>query len=406
MGSTTLQAYAGGKIKCVGSRTVGCQYDHTNWFPAIFYVVYVPGPAVLGRPTCEALKLITINCHREDSAIIHSFKNQKTSISSINDLKTLYPEQFDTIGRFEGEAKIILKPDAEPYIDRPRKCNINLKPKIEAELKKMEELGVIKRVREHTDWCSSIVYSTKRDGSIRVCLDPKQLNDSIKRCPHKTPTLEEVNPSFAGAKYFSKLDAKAGYWSVQLEEESQLLTTFRTPFGRYCFRRLPFGLCTSQDIFQQRMDEILESLEGCVCIADDICIYAATEEEHDRRLIALLETAKLHGLVFNSDKCIIKEKAISFFGNIYSEEGIAPDPAKVKDIQQMPVPQNKEDLQRFLGMLTYLGTFIANLSSRAAVLRDLLKKNVPFEWSEDHQMAFNKLKEARSEEHTSELHSP
>ena len=94
----------------------------------------------------------------------------------------------------------------------------------------------------------------------------------MKCCPHKTPTLEEINPAFVGAKFFSKLDAKAGY--------SQLLTTFRTPIGHYCFQRLP--LCVSQDIFQQRMDEILESLEGCVGIADDICIFGATEKEHDK----------------------------------------------------------------------------------------------------------------------------
>ena len=134
-------------------------------------------------------------------------------------------------------------------------------------------MSIIRKVKEHTNWCSSIVCSTKRDGSLRICLDPKKLNESIKRCPHKTPTLEEINPALIGAKYFSKLDAKAGYWSVPLEEQSQLLTTFRTPMGRYCYQRLPFGVCISQDIFQQRMDEILGSLEGCVGIADDMCFW-------------------------------------------------------------------------------------------------------------------------------------
>ena len=111
------------------------------------------------------------------------------------------------------------------------------------------------------------------------------------------PTLEEINPAFVGAKHFSKLDAKAGYCSVKLEEQRQLLTTFRTPIGRYCYQRLPFGLCVSQDIFQKRMDEILESLEGCVGIAADICIFGATQEEHDQRIIALMEVAKSAGRV-------------------------------------------------------------------------------------------------------------
>jgi hypothetical protein len=225
-----------------------------------------------------------------------------------------------------------------------------------------------------------------------VCLDPKHLNDAIKRCPHKIPTLEEINPLFAGAKVFSKLDAKAGYWSVPIAEKSQLLTTFRTPFGRYCFTRLPFGLNISQDIFQQRMDEILEGLSGCASITDDICVFGKDEEEHDKNLLALMEAAKRHGLVFNSEKCAIKEKSISFFGNIYSEDGIAPDPTKVKDIHQMPTPQNKEELQRFLGLMTYVGNFIPNLSSLAAPLRDLIKTDVPYIWEEDHQHTFEKLK--------------
>ncbi|PIK33780.1 hypothetical protein BSL78_29404 [Apostichopus japonicus] len=91
------------------------------------------------------------------------------------------------------------------------------------------------------------------------CLDQKRLNQNLTRCPHKIPTLEELNRAFANAKYFSKLDAKAGYWSVHLARDSQELTTFRTPFGRYCFRRLPLGLATSQDIFQQRMDDIISA---------------------------------------------------------------------------------------------------------------------------------------------------
>ena len=303
IGQTTLTAYSGEEIKCLGSITLGCKSGSLSWVNAVFYIVDVPGPVILGLPTCEALKLVTINCQLE------SVVTTPVKVISVQDLMNMYPGQFDTVGKFAEPAKIRLKEDAEPHVDRPRKCNINLKPEIEAELKQMEDTGIIRKVREHTDWCSSIVYSTKRDGSLRICLDPKRLNESIKRCPHKMPTLEEINPAFVGAKHFNKLDAKAGYWSVQLEEQSQLLTTFRTPIGRYCYQRLPFGLCVSQDIFQQRMDEILESLEGCVGIADDICIFGATQEEHDQRLIALMEVAKSAGLVCSTPQSAQSTKA-------------------------------------------------------------------------------------------------
>lgn len=84
----------------------------------------------------------------------------------------------------------------------------------------MVEQGVIRKVEEHTDWCSSLTYSTKKDGSLRICLDPQKLNASLRRCPHKILTVEELNPEFAKAKIFSKLDAKAGYWSIHLHEDS------------------------------------------------------------------------------------------------------------------------------------------------------------------------------------------
>ena len=109
-----------------------------------------------------------------------------------------------------------------------------------------------------------------------------------------------------------------------------------------------------------------------------------------------MDRAKETGLVFNSDKCTIRQPEISFFGNIYSKDSIRPDPAKVHDIQNMPVPQDKEDLQRFLGMMTYLATFIPNFSEESQPLRDLLKKNIPFEMSEDHLHCFQKLKTAIS----------
>ena len=144
----------------------------------------------------------------------------------------------------------------------------------------------------------------------------------------------------------------------------------------------------SQDIFQARMDKILGDFPGVVGITDDVCVYGKDEKEHDRNLKALMDRAKETGLVFSSDKCTIRQPEISFFGNIYSKDGIRPDPAKVHDIQNMPVPQDKEDLQRFLGMMTYLATFIPNFSEESQPLRDLLKKNVPFEMSEDHLHCF------------------
>ena len=150
-----------------------------------------------------------------------------------------------------------------------------MKDKLKREFENIISQGVIRKVEEHTDWCSSLAYSTKRDGLIRMCINPQRLNAAVRRCPHQIPTLEEINPELAKAKVFSKLDAKAGYWSVRLNEDSQLLTTFLTPFCRFCWRKLPFGLNVSQDIFQAKMDQIVEGLNGVTGIGDDVCVYLA-----------------------------------------------------------------------------------------------------------------------------------
>lgn len=384
-----LTSYSGNVIPCLGILDILCQHKNQSWRPAKFFVVDVEGPPILGLPTSEELGIVSIHI---DNVCKSVSPKQETNIQSVSQLKNMYPEQFDKIGNFKGPVKLHLKEDAEPFIDAPRKCSIHLKDKLKLELEKLVEASVLRKVTEHTDWCSSLAFSVKKDNSLRICLDPQKLNENLKRCPHKIPTVEELNPMFAGAKFFSKLDAKAGYWAIHLDEQSQLLTTFRTPFGRYCWRRLPFGLKVSQDIFQSRMDEILEGLSGVVSIADDIAIIGRTEAEHDQNLHALMRRASEQGLVFNSQKCLIKVQQISFFGNLYTSNGVQPDPAKVKDIHNMPEPQSKDDVQRFMGMLTYLAPYIPKLAESAYVIRDLLKKEVPFTWDADHKKCFEKLK--------------
>ena len=310
----------------------------------------------------------------------------------MDDLKERYPNQFDRIGNLPGKVALHLKEGATPFIDPPRKYSIHLKPKLKVELDTMEEQGVITRVTEHSDWCSSLATSIKRNGSLRICLDPKKLNTSLKRCPHKMQTIEKISYKFNQAQYFSKLDAKSGYWGCELDEDSQPLTTFRTPFGRYMFKKFSFGLNVSQDVFQQKIDQILENCPGTVGIADDITCYGKTAEEHDKNLTNLMFEATRNGLVFNSSKCIIKKPQIEYYGVVVGSNGIQPDKQKVNDLKVMPTPSTKQELRAFLGLITYLSPFIRDLSAQAEPNRKLLCKDTPFEWSEDHQHVFDHLK--------------
>lgn len=248
---TKLFAYSSHRIHCYGKIDIPRQWNDSDWDSAKFYVVDVPGPATVGLPTCESLKLVTVNVDSISSPNKTGElrrSNSPIKSSTIEDLKQAYPDQFDKICHYSGTAKLLLKEDAEPFQDPPRKCSIHIHDKLQKELNDQVDQGLLRKVEGHMDWCSSLAYSTKKDGMLQVCLDPQKLKNSLKRCQHKIPTVEELNPKFANAKVFSKLDAKAGYWSIHLDPESQLLTTFRTPFGRYCWTRLPFGLSVSQDI--------------------------------------------------------------------------------------------------------------------------------------------------------------
>ena len=140
------------------------------------------------------------------------------------------------------------------------------------------------------------------------------------------------------------------------------------------------------------MDQILEGLKGVTGIDDDVCVYGENSEDHDRNLTNLMERAHQEGLVFNSAKCLIKQRSISFFGNTYTDNGITPDDDKVRDIQDMPTPENREDLHRFIGMMTYPSQFIPHFAEKAYTLRGLLKKGVPWMWDVDHQKSFDELK--------------
>ena len=257
------------------------------------------------------------------------------------------------------------------------------------ELERMEQLDVIERVYKPTDWVNSMVIVTKPNGKLRICIDPRDLNKAIKCGYYPMKTIEEVVTRLPNAKVFSVLDARSGFWQVKLDEESSKLCTFNTPFGRYMFKRLPFGLSSSQDVFQRIMSEMFEGVE---VIVDDLLIWGETKEQHNIRLKRVLKRARQCHLKLNKEKSQIKRTEITYIGHILSKDGIKPDPKKVDAITKMDEPTNKEGLQRFIGMATYLSKFIPNMSQTAAPLRSLLEKDVEWHWEEQQAESYQNLK--------------
>ena len=202
-------------------------------------------------------------------------------------------------------------------------------------------MGVISRVPRPTDWVSSLVYSRKSPVRFRICLDPKDLNRAINRPHYHIMTLEEITHKLARATVFSKLDARHGYWYVSLDQESSMKTTFNSPFGRYRFLRLPFGLNLSQDVFQEK-NHIPKQCPGTISIADYVGVFGRTEDEHNANLHQLMRTAQKHDLVFNGDKCKIRTSTFHFFGLVFDANGVHPDPARIDVIRSMTKPADSD----------------------------------------------------------------
>ena len=308
-------------------------------------------------------------------------------------MSTQYPRCFGPLGNFNGDYHIVIDPNIQSIVHAPRRCPIALRDEVKAILDKMETLKVIQKVHRPTDWVSSLVYSRKANGTIRICLDPKDLNRAIKRPHYTTRTLDEIKHHLDGATVFSKLDARSGYWSVHLDEPSSFLTTFNSPFGRYRFLRLPFGLNSSQDVFQERMDQILESCPGTISIADDIGVFGKTIEEHNRNLRTLMDKALRHELVFNESKCFINTPSLSFYGLLFDKEGVHPYPSRIRNIKAIQAPTTPKALQEFLGIATYMSPFTKNLAHHTTPLRELLKKDAEFHWNPSLDKIFNETKE-------------
>ena len=230
---TVLTAYNGTPIKQHRYITLPCTYKNkTSKFR--FYIADTNSSVIFGLDMCIKLGIVELNynINTEQSAPIRSFEQVVDE----------YPDRFSGIGKLPGKYSLVLQENTKPTIHAPRRAPIQLREKIQAELERMIKLEVIRPVTEPTDWVSSLTYVLKSDDSLHICLDPSDLNRALKRGQHHILTIDELAHKFRDAKYFSKLDARSGYWSILLDEKSQLLTTFNTPFGRHCFIRLPFGL--------------------------------------------------------------------------------------------------------------------------------------------------------------------
>ena len=294
-----------------------------------------------------------LQCHQDSQTIIKAptpqelpgskehpifHKPGSIKISSVEDLLRLYPNSFDRLGSLKGEYDIKVDPTVPPVQHPRRKVPIESKAAIEEAIDYMVKQDILEPQIEPTPWVSSVTYPVKPTGEVRPCLDARDLNKAIIRENHKPQTVEEIAHQLAGAVVFTKADALKAFLQVHLTEESSKLLVINTHKGRYRFKRMPFGAKMSQDVFQMKMDLIMERCPGVISIHDDIVVYGVSEEDHDANLVNFLNVAQIEGLVLNSKKLELKRPRVSFFGAEYSADGMHPCPKKIQGITEMTPP--------------------------------------------------------------------
>lgn len=318
-------------------------------------------------------------------------------------LVSKFGDVFSGEGKLKGKLHLEIDKSVTPVALPVRKVPFAVKEPLKQELERLVKIGILQPVDVPTDWISSMVVIKKSNGKIRLCIDPKPLNKALRRNHFPLPVIDDLLPLLTNAKVFSVVDAKNGFWHVQLDDESSFLTTFGTPWGRFRWTRMPFGISPAPEEFQRRLEYALEGLDGIKPIFDDILVFGVGETEaealsdHDAKLTALLERCRATGIKLNKEKLKLRRKEVKFMGHVICQDGLKPDPDKVQGIKEMPTPTSKQDLKRLLGMVNYLQKFAPNLSEVTAPMRDLLKEGNQFRWNEQVQgCSFKRVKEILS----------
>ena len=277
--------------------------------------------------------------------------------------------------------------------------NVRQLDRVNDELKRLCDEGIIRPVIILTDWLSNILVKEKPNGKLLICIDPSQtINKAIRRPKYTIPAIEEKLPQLTKAKVFTILDVSEAFHTVVMDEESSLLTKFQGPNGRYCYTCMPFGIASGPEEYQRHQHEFLDGLHRVINIADDICVFGCGDSkeeadiDHDKNFTSLLGKCSNHDLRLSAKKLQFKSPSVTFMGHKLTDKGVEPDPAKVAAITEMPTPSDKSGVQRFLGMCQYLSKFCHNLSETGLPLRDLTKEDSAFLWSNNHENASNSAK--------------
>jgi len=291
--------------------------------------------------------------------------------------------------------------DHPPFREQLRRHPMAYWPIIDQQVEEMLAHDIIEPTA--SPWASNVVLVKRKAddnttngnaGKVRFCLDYRRLNDVTRKDSYPLPRIEDCLSALGGARYFSTLDLRSGYWQTAMDERDADKTAFITRRGVFRFKVLSFGLANAPALFQRLMDYVLAGLtwEICLVYLDDIIIWASSFEDHLLRLTRVLQRLRDANLKLKPSKCRLFQHKVGFLGHVVSAAGIEPDPEKIKCVAEWPVPCSLTAVRAFTGLASYYRKHVKGFADIARPLHELTRKREPFVWNERRQQSFEQLK--------------
>ena len=280
--------------------------------------------------------------------------------------------------------------DSAPIKQHPYRVSPMKKELLDKEVQYMLENDIIEE--SQSNWSSPCILVPKHDGGFRFCTDFRKVNDKTKSDSFPIPRIADCIDQIGNAKFVSTFDMLKGYWQVPLTQRAREISAFVTPSGLYQYKVMPFGMKNAPATFQRMVNKLVRDIDGCEGYIDDVVIFSDNWSDHIRQIKRFFQIMREAKLTINLMKSEFGKATVKYLGHIVGQGQVRPLDAKIQTIVKFPIPTSRKELARFLGMAGYYRNFCLNFSDIAAPLTNLLSKKVKFVWTDDCQMAFDKVK--------------
>ena len=299
------------------------------------------------------------------------------------------------LGRITITEHVIETGEASPVKVPARPIPFHYMDRVHNQLQEMAQEGIIRC--SNSPWCAPAVYVPKSNGEIRICVDFVQLNKVTKKDAYPVPRAEGPQQRLANKQIFSKIDLKSAYWQFPMSPTSIEKTAFcpGPGYGLWEFTVMPYGLTGATQTCQRGLDQVLKDCKDCVDnYIDDCIVFSDNMQSHVRDLHRVLSRLRNAGFTLRGSKCFFGKTSLSHLGFQYSPDGVTPTADKTQSILNWPIPASRKELRSFLGLVNFYRRFIPRFSHIAAPLTSLTANKVPFKWNQEHQVAFEQLRQA------------